>query len=319
MAKVGRHLKAPLSTVDALRHGHFNLLTLANNHIMDFGAEALRRTRALCRDSGLDCVGAGENIAEAEQIHYHTEGSLTVGILAVTEHEFSIAGPSTPGANPLDPIRNFNSIRQAKQRAAHVIVIVHGGHEHYSYPSTRMIDTYRFFVDAGASAVIGHHGHCYSGFETYRDGRIFYGLGNFLFDSHRRDWKWTHGYAVRLALTGRNPVGYSIIPFTQGGDIPGTRLLTDESRARFEADLASINATIQDPAALHRHWDKYVRDRSFWLMRHLLPFGTRLNDLWMMLNLPLPISRQRRLRLLNMIRCESQRDALVDVLERQIT
>ena len=85
--------------------------------------------------------------------------------------------------NPLLPIQQFYKIQEAKENADYVLVIVHGGIEHYQLPTSRMIETYRFFIDAGADAVVNHHQHCYSGYERYKSKPIIYGLGNLLFDN----------------------------------------------------------------------------------------------------------------------------------------
>lgn len=78
-------------------------------------------------------------------------------------------------------------------------MIVHGGVEHHQYPTKRMVQTYRFFVDAGADAVINHHQHCPCGYEIYNGKPIYYGLGNFCFDwDGKRDSMWNVGYMVAL-------------------------------------------------------------------------------------------------------------------------
>ena len=316
--KVGRHLKGTPRAVEALRYGGFNLLTLANNHIMDFGAPGLVSTLELCGRDGIAFVGAGETLAEAERIFYHEKDGLTLGVLSVAENEFSIATHRRAGANPLSPVRNFKSTREAAERADHVLVVVHGGHEGYSYPSERMRDTFRFFIDAGATIVVAHHAHCYSGFESYEHGYIFYGLGNFLFDRELRNAKWNYGYAVRFTLgRGRN-LSYSLIPYVQGNDLPGVQRLKGDDVASFEANLHEINAVIQDPEALWHRWREHVRNRSFWLFRYLLPLTIGLNDMYLRLGLPIPYSRRRMLRLLNMIRCESHNEVLIDVLKTHL-
>ena len=151
----------------ALVSGQFNLLALANNHIMDYGAEAMLATREVCAAHGIDSVGAA-TLAQAEEPFFYMKNGLTLAVLNFAEQEFSIATPARPGANPLNPVRNFSQVRRAAQEADCVLVVVHGGQEHYPYPTPRMIETYRFFVDAGADVVVSHHSHCYSGFRTGR-------------------------------------------------------------------------------------------------------------------------------------------------------
>ena len=279
------------------------------------GPEGLRSTLDLLRASEIASVGAGANREEAARPYLHQADGGTVAILNVAENEFSIAGPADPGANPLDPVANFYAIQAAAAQARYVIVIVHGGHERFSYPSRRMIDTYRFFVDAGAHAVIGHHAHCYSGVETYRHAPIFYGLGNFIFDRDTRNAKWNYGYAVQLTLGAGGAITHSVVPYVQGDANPGVRLLTGDALARFERDFDAINDVIRDPARLAEQWDGFVADRAGSIMRTLLPMNSYLTRMYLTLGLPLPLSRTRTLRLLNTVRCESHRDVLLNVLK----
>ena len=127
-------------------------------------------------------VGAGDNLQQASKPLYIKIKNKTIAILNFAEQEFSVAGKNTAGANPLNIIDNYHSIQDAKQQADILLVIVHGGHEGYPLPSPRMVQTYRFFAEIGASVVVGHHTHCASGFEVYHGVPIFYSLGNFIFD-----------------------------------------------------------------------------------------------------------------------------------------
>lgn len=83
---------------------------------------------------------------------------------------------NSAGANPLNPIQQYYKTKEARHNADYVLVIVHGGHEHYQLPSPRMVEIYQFFIDAGADAVVNHHQHCFSGYEVFNDRPIFYGL-----------------------------------------------------------------------------------------------------------------------------------------------
>ena len=77
-------------------------------------------------------------------------------------------------------------IQIAKEDNDLVIVIVHGGREHYQLPTPKQRERFRFYADAGADFVVGHHTHCYSGYEIYKGKPIFYSLGNFIFDYKKK-------------------------------------------------------------------------------------------------------------------------------------
>ena len=135
-------------------------------------------------------------------ILYKEIGDKKLAVINCCEHEFSIATETTAGSNPLNPISQYYAIKEAKEKADYVLVIVHGGHEHYQLPSTRMQETYRFFIDVGADAVVNHHQHCYSGYEYYNGKPIMYGLGNFCFDEGLKKTKqWHEGYIVEISFT----------------------------------------------------------------------------------------------------------------------
>ena len=212
--KQGPNLQCSSKGIEAVKWAGFDCVTLANNHFRDYGDEGVKNTIDVCMEIGIDAVGGGENLMEASAILYKQIGDHTLAIINCCEHEFSIATETQGGANPLNPIQQYYSIKEAKEKADYVLVIVHGGHEHWQLPSPRMQETYRFFVDAGADAVVNHHQHCYSGFEVYNNKPIFYGLGNFCFDwPERNSEKWNHGYMVCLDLN--KTIGFKIIPYKQ--------------------------------------------------------------------------------------------------------
>jgi poly-gamma-glutamate synthesis protein (capsule biosynthesis protein) len=157
--------------------------------------------------------------------------------------EFSIATEDTAGSNPLNPIQQYYAIKEAKEKTDYVLVIVHGGHELWQLPSPRMVETYRFFIDAGADAVVNHHQHCYSGYEVYNGKPIFYGLGNFCFDKQNYfEGLWEYGYMVSLSFN--NDVTFDIIPYEQCKDETNVKPLVN--RSSFEKRVNELNEIISD-------------------------------------------------------------------------
>ena len=203
--KCGPNLSCIPESAEAIRYAGFTSVTMANNHILDFGANGLYKTVECCKNNDLHIVGVGKNLEDANKVLYLEKDGKRLAVINCCEHEFSIATDTAAGANPLNPIRQFYAIQEAKGKADYVLVIVHGGHEHYQLPSPRMQETYRFFIDAGADAVINHHQHCYSGYEIYHHKPIFYGIGNFCFDENgQRECFWNEGYMVKLKFENEN-------------------------------------------------------------------------------------------------------------------
>jgi poly-gamma-glutamate capsule biosynthesis protein CapA/YwtB (metallophosphatase superfamily) len=257
--KTGPAIKAIPETIEAMKYAGFNLLTLANNHIMDFGAEGLLNTLKLCDENEISFIGAGENYQKASQTLYKEINDLKIAFINFTENEWSTTTNNIAGANPLNPIANYYKIQEAKALTDFVIVIVHGGHETYNLPSPRMKETYRFFVDAGADAVIGHHTHCYSGYEVYKGAPIFYSLGNFLFDSKTtRPESWHSGFAVRLFLSKIERPSFEIIPYLQSMHIVGVKILHDQEKVNFNNELEKLNAIIQDDNLLEKKFIDFM-------------------------------------------------------------
>lgn len=213
--KCGPNLKCSAKSIEALRYAGFDMVTLANNHFYDYGDSSIEKSFAAIEANGLDSVGAGRNIDEASKTFYKKIKDKTVAIINCCEHEFSIATKNHGGCNPLNPIQQYYAIKEAREKADYVIVIVHGGHEHFQLPSLRMKETYRFFIDTGADAVVNHHQHCFSGYEYYKNKPIFYGLGNFCFDEGEdNNDLWYEGYALELGLD-ENEIKIKLHPYKQ--------------------------------------------------------------------------------------------------------
>src|SRR5690606_39051508 len=125
------------------------------------------------------------------------------------------ATETTAGANGMDLIDDVKAIREAKTKSNFLFVIVHGGNEHYNYPSPRMVKQYRFYAENGADAVIGHHTHCVSGYERHNNVPIFYSLGNFLFTKANRQDGWYSGIVLKLIISEDQNINFEIIPVSQ--------------------------------------------------------------------------------------------------------
>lgn len=183
------------------------------------------------------------------------------------EHEFSIATDTTAGANPLNPIQQYYNIQEARTKADYVLVIVHGGHEHYALPSPRMKETYRFFIDAGADAIINHHQHCYSGYEIYHGKPIFYGLGNLLFDhKSERHGPWNEGFMVSLRLDKQTLPQFELYPYTQCNERPSVIPMNEAERKIFAERIDKLNQIISNEDQLNTTFETWAQKQVaiFW-------------------------------------------------------
>lgn len=318
--KCGPNLHSDETGVEAVKSTGFGMVTLANNHTYDFGAEGLRNTIETCHKYGIDTVGVGRNLKEAQQPFYKDIDGKALAVINCCEHEFSIAEDDKPGANPLNPVEQYYQIQEARRNADHVLVIVHGGHEHFQLPSLRMQETYRFFIDAGADSVVNHHQHCYSGYEVYNGKPIFYGLGNFCFDSKSlRNTTWNEGYMVMLDFS-KDDVGYELIPYTQCNEIPSVQLMTASEIEKFEAQIQDFNAIIGDKKLLSQKVNEYYEKCAKGELTLLEPYskGILLRLFYHGL-LPKFIKGDKLLSILNHTYCESHRDKMLHALNNSIS
>ncbi|MDX9710703.1 MAG: CapA family protein [Trichloromonas sp.] len=316
--KTGPSKKSSPKTVRALKFAGFQLITLANNHIMDYGVEGLEKSMNLLNSYSLSYVGVGMNYDEAS-VPFCTEiNGAKLCVINIADNEFSTTCGNYPGANPLNPVENYRSILSAKKNADHVIVVVHGGHENYNLPSPRIKQLFRFFAEAGASAVIGHHTHCYSGYEVYNGIPIFYSLGNFIFDRPGRvKSKWNYGLAVLLRL--RKETEFEIIPYNQCGEKPGIEFLTDAEKNLFNKDINKLNSIIMDDSLLTSQFNNYCKNVRNLYSSYLEPHS--MNILHYLRNrnfIPSLLSRRKKLLYLNLIRCEAHRDVLMSLLQNNL-
>src|SRR5690606_35196114 len=188
------------NAVSLLKHAGGNLVTLNNTHIMDLGVKGLASTLELCRRNNIDAAGVGLTSNQRSQRFLQEKNGKKLVILNFAENEFNKIGEA--GANTINLIENFNQIKEAKKSADFLMVIVHGGREHYQLPTPDVRERYRFFAEVGADLIVAHHPHCYSGYEIYNGTPIFYSLGNFLFDYKKKYQKghWTECFALKLKI-----------------------------------------------------------------------------------------------------------------------
>lgn len=315
--KCGPNLFVNKNAIEALSFMGFNLVTLANNHIMDYGEKGLLDTIKVCSDFGIETVGAGKNLEDASRIYYKRIKDKTLAIINCCEHEFSIASEHDSGANPLNPIQQYYTITEAKKNADYVLVIVHGGHEHFQLPSPRMINLYHYFIDLGVDTVINHHQHCYSGYELYKGKLIFYGLGNFSFDwENKYDSPWNKGYMICLDLKDKYP-SFDIHPYIQG-DLtnPGITFLRIDDK--FNQEIRKINSIIQDPKVLDEYYKAYLKSNlKFCDFCFELYSGKIASKLFFKGILPSLYPKKKKVFLENMILCESHRDKILYYLKHK--
>jgi poly-gamma-glutamate capsule biosynthesis protein CapA/YwtB (metallophosphatase superfamily) len=179
----------PDKVASALARAGFNVVSLANNHTLDYGPDGLDDTRAALDRAGIQSVGAGKNEAEARQAVFIRVSEVTVAFLAysLTFPEEFWAGKDKPGTAFGHERFLRADVAAARKKADIVIVSFHWGQEGKTDLRDYQIQMGHAAVDAGAAAVLGSHPHVLQAVEHYKDGLILYSLGNFTFGSYSKD------------------------------------------------------------------------------------------------------------------------------------
>lgn len=312
--KDGPTLKNLPSVFDIIGFCNFDCVTLANNHLKDYGSNGVIDTIERCLENQLNIVGAGKNIESARKPIVLTDERVKVGVINICEHESSIATLSSAGSNPLYYPYLLQDIHSLKGQVDKIVVIIHGGREHYQLPTPRMKQEYRMIVDFGADIIINHHQHCFSGYEIYKGRPIIYGIGNFFFDSeNRRNNKWNYGLFAMIDIN-KNKTEFKLIPYEQCNLEAVVRLLDYKKVAQ---QIEKLNAIIEDDNRLEYEFDKMVMSAK--ILSPFLPFGNRLlRSFYYRGLIPSIISKKNMALIENAASCETHRELLIHYLSKKI-
>ncbi len=316
--KTGPNIRAHSDCIKAVANAGFDVVGLANNHIMDFGPEGLNETLQACKGAGLSICGAGETLSEAQEPLQKEVKGVRIAYIAVAEHEFNIAEINKAGAAPLDPIDNTLQIKAAKKEADLVFVTIHGGNEYFEYPRPGLRKICRYYIDMGADAVTCHHPHVPGVYEFYQDKPIFYSLGNLVFDHNNPPNGWDEGYAISLQYDlGSNELKkHEIIPYTQSVLQGGIKKLEGKEKLVFLNRLKDFRHAFSDRKTYEDAWGDFCESKKIsYLKKTFLPFKIRgLSKVVPLVKWAMPDSGIAELA--NIIRCESHHELLLHILEK---
>ncbi|MEN9352750.1 MAG: hypothetical protein RL318_75 [Fibrobacterota bacterium] len=213
--KAGPRIRQDERLAAIFRKSGFTAMNLANNHVLDLGPQVFEATWKSLQELGLLTLGEGRTPAEALAVREVSVAGQKVALIACAEAEFGILRTTTrprPGVGwMLDPSLP-EIIEEAARRCDLVVVQCHAGVEEETLPLPELRELYRSWIRAGADYVIAHHPHIVQGWERYREGEIFFSLGNFYFhhpDMPREGGSWNQGLMVELRYGGSS---WSAIP-----------------------------------------------------------------------------------------------------------
>lgn len=182
------HYRAPQFVSEVFSKAGFTLLCTANNHSMDYGAEALTEQLNLLEQMGMPYVGSGRNLEESKRWHIQQCGATKVAVIGFdTTAPYSVADENTAGnfylPGTLEAMVELQPLIQQARKQAHIVLLtMHWGDNWKETPKPATVELAHAIIDAGADAILGHSSHILQGIEIYQNKPIIYDMGSFLFD-----------------------------------------------------------------------------------------------------------------------------------------
>lgn len=214
-------LKADPAAFEGIKYAGFNIMNLANNHILDYYDKGLLDTIELFDKNGISHIGAGKNLDAARKPVILEKKGMKIGFLSYTEMANMVykgnppvkfaADSSKAGVSPLDIDYIKEDIGKLKGSADIIIISLHWGVEYTPDLYPGQSELAHKIIDEGADAIIGHHPHHMKGIEIYKEKPILYSLGNFISDQN--DPNNQQGFIASLEYSGKKLTGLSAVPF----------------------------------------------------------------------------------------------------------
>ncbi len=235
--------KVPPVLAQGIKNAGFDVLTLANNHMVDFGCEGVMNTRAALDSFGLFYCGAGANREQACSPVYVDCMGVKVAFIA-----FSLTFPKEFWADDTSCGTCFASERSLKRALAEseknadvTIVSFHWGAEKMTVPKDYQIHLAHSSIDAGADLVLGHHPHVLQGIEIYKNKLIAYSLGNYVFGSFSRNSK--DSIVLQTLISPQGLINAHVYPINVYNHEVGfqPRLVKGKERSRIIENLNGLS------------------------------------------------------------------------------
>ena len=304
--KSGPNLVGRPENVAFLTTAGCDCAVLANNHTGDYGDAALLATLEILDRNHIAHTGAGADMDEAYRPWRIQKEGVSVSVIAVCENEFGIASAVKPGTAGFSLERLGDRIQEERRISQYVIVVFHGGAEHYPLPTPLTRERYRTIIRLGADAIIGGHPHTMQGFEIYEGKPIYYSTGNFYFRYvPKQNASWYRGYMVMLTCD-KNGVKGEVIPYAADPDSMQLSLVTGKGYSNTIAYLEMLSAYIGDTAAMRRLYEGWCTMSGFGYSRSLVldPAYITLTDE------PAPIAPLK-----NLLSCEAHNELMRTTLD----
>lgn len=265
-------LKASTKCGEILQTLGLDAVSLANNHIADYGKKGLEDTVKLLEYIGIQWGGAGFTKEEADKPVILERKGYRIGILSLAQPEISAISNLGWGAAVLEAESAIRQMKELKKNTDIAIGYFHQGVEFFHYPTPPQVDLCRNLIRAGAKVIVCHHPHVVQGYEYYNGGLIAYGLGNFLFDMKpvgKTDSRL--GAVLRIDFNDVNIKKFEFIPIETANGFTG--LLKSEKREKATLFLHELSVPLKKTTELINHDYFTCRDNLIIHLRAFLYYG----------------------------------------------
>lgn len=231
------------SYVSILLESGVDLVTLANNHVLDYGTDALRDTFQTLEEADIPYAGAGNSLARASKLIRKKVNGQTFGFLAASR-VFPDVSWNVENAQPgvfsaYDPSKLVAAVSNARARCDFLCVYLHWGIERNTTPEEYQVSMAHALIDAGADAVIGAHPHVLQGVELYKEKPIFYSLGNFIFYQNI-----DRTAVAKLTLSADHTAKWQLLA-AKASDCRTYMITDDAQRQSFYDDLTRLSVNVR--------------------------------------------------------------------------
>lgn len=311
--KCGPNLLAKIDTIKGIKQLKPTVISLANNHIYDHGNKGLNSTIEVLKQYNIPYIGAGDNILHASKPYIIQSDNIKIGVYSCCQTEFGIATNRVSGANAFDPLESLDHIKKLKLKCDYVIVLYHGGKEHYRYPTPYLQKVCRKMTEKGADLVVCQHSHCIGARELYNGSNIIYGQGNFLFDGQDNEF-WNSSLLIKLYF-GDN-VELSFIPIIK--DKNRIRIANINEKKKILREFDRRSEEIKNDVFIENEFNKFIKERKRYYLTSLGGFGRimrKINFISKDRIVKMIYNENDVLKIRNHIESEDHREILLEILK----
>ncbi|QGP92785.1 Bacterial capsule synthesis protein PGA_cap [Neomoorella glycerini] len=248
----GIWFRARPEAIQVLKDGGFDVMNIANNHILDYDTPAFLQTMDLLKEAGIRYFGGGRDLDQAREPAMVEVNGVRLGFLGYSDmadiywsHKYPRRFRATATQAGVAPLVVNNAylvddicqdIQKLKPRVDLVIVSLHWGTEYQRTPAAEQRQIAHRLVEAGAGIILGHHPHVFQGLEIYEDSLIAYSLGNFIMD---QNWsrETCQGLLLKIKVAKEGWQQAEILP---------VQIVEEQPRQAEGKDAATILSEVRD-------------------------------------------------------------------------